>query len=152
MGGSQLRIRFGHNCNCKKLGAMKKSSTCNKKNQTNRTPTIWNVSVHSSDFQNPFAVDRTTVIDINIFTTVFLTFNSILCSSYDVCSCFVFAVIVFYTVYLCGTLAAIQKPFAVFFSIKHHRAVYNFSSLAYFILILPTCHISRLPTPLSLHS
>jgi len=43
-----------------------------------------------------------------IFKTVFLTFCSILCSSYDVCSCFVIAVIVF-ALCICGMLEAIQS-------------------------------------------
>ena len=37
---SQLRIWFGHSCNCKKLGALKKSNTCNKKHQTNDTESV----------------------------------------------------------------------------------------------------------------
>jgi len=42
---------------------------------------------------------------------MFLTFCSILCSSYDVCGCFVIAVTVLYRM-----LEAIQRPFAVYFN------------------------------------
>jgi len=60
------------------------------------------------------------------FQNCFLTFYPILGSSHDVCSCFVIDVIVickafncvwsYCTVYLCGMLEAIQRPFAVYFN------------------------------------
>jgi len=51
-----------------------------------------------------------------IFKTVFLTFYSILCSTYDVSSCSVIAVILLYYAFLRHVRGHSQAPFAVYFN------------------------------------